>query len=278
MRARIWGCRGSLAVAGPETVRYGGNTSCVEVRLDDGTLVVLDAGTGIRKLGLRVAEEEIRTVHLLLTHLHIDHLEGIGFFSPIWSEDVDLHIWGPPSPTRPLRDRVATLMSPPLFPVHVGDVPSQPTWHDVSDEIFEIGSARIRAQLVAHRGPTLGYRIEENGRAFTYIPDHEPGRGVDLRRSSTDWISGFELAQGADVLLHDAQYFDDEYPNFAGWGHSAIGDTIDFATVAKVKQLVLFHHEPDHDDDALDALLARAGDRRRGGGVDAAREGTSIRV
>lgn len=258
MRAKIWGCRGSLAAAGPETVRYGGNTSCVEVRLDDGTLIVLDAGTGVRKLGLELTREPVPQVHLLLTHLHIDHLEGIGFFSPIWDADVDLHIWGPPSTTRPLVERIATLMSPPLFPVHVGDVPSEPTFHDTHDGEIRIGEARILAQTVAHRGPTVGYRIEADGSTFVYIPDHEPGRGIDLTKARPDWISGFALADGADVLLHDAQYSEEEYPRYAGWGHSSIHDTVAFGLQAKVKQLVMFHHDPQHTDDHLEALQRRA--------------------
>ena len=127
MRIRVWGCRGSLAAPGPDTVKYGGNTSSVEVRLDDGTLVILDAGTGIRELGKRLASSEpVKKINLFLSHLHLDHVEGIGFFSAIWNPDVELHVWGPPSPLRSLQDRLATLMSPPLFPVHLADVPCRP--------------------------------------------------------------------------------------------------------------------------------------------------------
>ena len=133
MKARVWGCRGSLASPGPETVRYGGNTSCLELRLADGTLVVLDAGTGIRMLGVSMAKDPPRRVDLLLTHLHLDHVEGLGFFGPLWDPRTELHIWGPPSPLKPLEDRLATLLSPPLFPVHLQDIPSQPIFHDVPE-------------------------------------------------------------------------------------------------------------------------------------------------
>jgi ribonuclease BN (tRNA processing enzyme) len=246
-----------LAAAGEETVRYGGNTSCVEIRPADGPLIVLDAGTGIRKLGVRLREEPVPEVHLFLTHLHLDHLEGIGFFSPLWDPDVEFHIYGPHSPRRSLLDRVATLMSPPLFPVHVGEAPSNPTFHDVPNGQIQIGSLTITAEPVAHRGPTVGYRLEEGGRSLTYIPDHEPGRGIDLQRTEAEWISGFEIARDTDILLHDAQYSEEEYPTYTGWGHSSIRDTVSFAQQMKVRELVMFHHDPQHADDQLESMQKR---------------------
>jgi phosphoribosyl 1,2-cyclic phosphodiesterase len=230
----------------------------VEVRLDDGTLIVLDAGTGIRKLGTKVAAEGVTTVHLLLTHLHLDHLEGLGFFAPIWNPDVELHIWGPPSPTKPLAERIAALMSPPIFPEHVADVPSRTTFHDTPEGEIVVGGARIAAQLVAHRGPTIAYRVMENGRSFAYIPDHEPARGGDLERMQPEWVSGYDIAGGADLCFHDAQYTEDEYPSHSGWGHSAVSQTVSFGLVTKVKQLVMFHHDPRHGDDQLEAMQRRA--------------------
>ncbi len=266
MRATIWGCRGSLASPGPETVRYGGNTSCVEVRLDDDTLVILDAGTGIRPLGISLQAELPRTIHVFLTHLHMDHLEGLGFFGPLWVPGVDLHVWGPPSPLRSLDRRIARYLSPPLFPVHLQDIPSHPTFHDVPDEDWKLGGALIRARPVSHRGPTVGYRIQENGQSLAYIPDHEPALGVDLRGVEPEWISGHAVAQGADVLLHDAQYTEDEYRQRIGWGHSSVVHTVTFAEVSRVRQLVMFHHDPLHSDDQLEALLAQARGLWQGGG------------
>src|SRR6516165_6852052 len=181
MRARIWGCRGSLAAPGPDTVRYGGNTSCVEVRLDDGTMLILDAGTGIRPLGRYLHERGTTTVHLLLTHLHLDHLQGLGFFRPLFEEGIEVHIWGPRSPTVSLRDRTALYLSPPLFPVRLADVASTVTFHDAPDEAWTIGPASVTAVSVTHQGPTLGYRIDEGSQSLAYIPDHEPSLGVDLR-------------------------------------------------------------------------------------------------
>ena len=266
MRAHIWGCRGSLASPGPETVRYGGNTSCIEVRLDDDTLIILDAGTGIRPLGNRLMDEMPRTVHLFLTHLHIDHLEGLGFFAPLWSSDVDLHIWGPPSPLRSLEQRVTRYLSPPLFPIHLSDVPADPTFHDVPADAWKVGPAVVMARPVSHRGPTVGYRIEEDSQTLAYIPDHEPALGVDLRTVEPEWISGHAVADGVDLLFHDSQYTEDEYPRRIGWGHSSTAHVVSFAAVCAVRQLVMFHHDPSHTDDQLEAILVRAKELWEGSG------------
>jgi phosphoribosyl 1,2-cyclic phosphodiesterase len=278
VKARVWGCRGSLATPGPDTLRYGGNTSCVEVRLDDGAVIVLDAGTGIRPLGLLLEAERVPEVHILLSHLHMDHLQGLGFFKPLFDREVAVHIWGPSSPTRSLADRIATYLSPPLFPVSVSELPAQLTFHDAPDAPWTVGAATITAVNVAHQGPTLGFRIEEDGQSLAYIPDHEPSAGVDLRTLGPDWISGSQLAHAVDVLLHDSQYSEDEYPRHIGWGHCSIEHVVTFAQLTAVKRLVLFHHDPLHTDDALDALGERARQLWDGDGaaVDLAYEGMEI--
>ncbi len=266
MRAKIWGARGSIPAAGPETVRYGGNTSCVELRVGDDELLVLDAGTGARPLGLALMPELPRTIHVLLTHLHIDHLEGLAFFAPLWSADVDLHIWGPPSPLQSLEHRIAQYLSPPLFPIHLHDIPSRPQFHDVPDDEWKIGTARVMARPVSHRGPTVGYRIQENGASLAFIPDHEPALGLDLRAIEPEWISGHSLAHAADILLHDSQYNEQEYPNRIGWGHSSVAHAVTYAAVQQVRQLVMFHHDPLHTDDHLETLLERARELWEGDG------------
>jgi phosphoribosyl 1,2-cyclic phosphodiesterase len=258
VKLRVWGSRGSLAAPGADTVRFGGNTSCVEVRSEAGDVIVLDAGTGIRPLGVQMADEGVKRIHLLLTHLHLDHLQGLGFFRPLYQPDVEVHIWGPPSPVQPLADRIATYMSPPLFPVRIADIPSKVTFHDAPEEPIAIGDLTFRAALVTHQGPTVGYRVEENGRSVVYLPDHEPSLGVDIADQPEDWLSGYHLARGADVLLHDAQYGDAEYDPHRGWGHSAIGHVVAFARKAEVERLVLFHHDPYHTDVDLEALVADA--------------------
>ena len=258
MRARIFGCRGSLATPGPETVKYGGNTSSVEIVASDGSLIILDAGTGIRTLGLQDEVRGTKRIHLLLSHLHLDHLEGLGFFTPLWDPEVELHIWGPPSPVRSLERRIARYLSPPLFPVPLSQVPSRITFHDAPDGDFEIGGARVWSQPIAHAGPAVGYRVEDAGASLAYLPDHEPARGERLTITEPEWISGFGLADGADVLLHDSQYTEAEYPQKAGWGHSSVAHVVDYARVTGAKQLVLFHHDPTHDDDALQIHEKRA--------------------
>ena len=247
-------------------MRYGGNTSCVEVQLDDGTSIVLDAGTGIRPLGLAMAADGPRTLHLLLTHLHVDHLEGLGFFGPLWSPGTELHVWGPPSPVRSLAERIAGYYSRPLFPVELSDVPAHLTFHDVPLEEWEIGGAQVLAQPVSHPGPTVGYRLSEGGRSFAYIPDHEPALGVELSEVAPEWVSGSSLAQEVDVLLHDSQYSADEYRERVGWGHSSVGHAVAFARLTKARRLVMFHHDPNHFDEDLEVLHGQAGDLWGAGG------------
>jgi phosphoribosyl 1,2-cyclic phosphodiesterase len=259
VRAWIWGCRGSLATPGPETLRYGGNTSCVEVRVDDAVLV-FDAGTGARRLGAKLAEEEPAVLHVLLTHLHLDHLEGLGFFAPLRRQGTVVHIWGPPSPVRSLAERIGRYLSPPLFPVQLSDLDATIHFHDVPDGEWEIEGARISAQHVIHLGPTVGYRIEHDGWSLAYLPDHEPALGVELTPQNADWISGYAIARGANVLLHDAQYTDDEYAVRIGWGHSTMQTAVAYGHATDVGRLLLFHHDPTHADGELERMLAEAHD------------------
>jgi phosphoribosyl 1,2-cyclic phosphodiesterase len=258
VKIQVWGTRGSLAAPGPTTVRYGGNTSCVSVTLEDGTVLVLDAGSGIRGLGLALGAHPEVPIHIFLTHLHLDHLQGLAFFDPFWTPGVEIHLWGPPSATQALDERVARYLGPPLFPIHLNDVPSHVTFHDVPNEPVAVGSAMVRAGGVSHQGPTVGYRIDEGVRSVAYIPDHEPSLGIDLTTLDVSWLSGYDLLDGADVAFHDAQYFDEEYDAHLGWGHSAVSHTVAMGRRANVRQLVLFHHDPGHSDDDLDRLLLDA--------------------
>ena len=258
MRATIWGCRGTLASPGPETVRYGGQTSCIAVELDDGSLVILDAGTGIRRFGMALARNHPRRVDLLLTHLHTDHIEGLRFFSPFWDPSVEFRIWGPPAPRKGLEQRMAPFFSPPFFPVHLRNVPSRPEFIEVPMEPWRLGSATVSAELVKHPGPSVGYRIEEAGRTFAYLPDHEPGLGEELETMDPRWISGLGIARDADILVHDGQYTPSEYETRVGWGHSTMGDAMRFAERAGARRLVLFHHDPLHTDEQLESMLAGA--------------------
>jgi phosphoribosyl 1,2-cyclic phosphodiesterase len=270
MNVKIWGSRGSVPAPGPETARYGGNTSCVQITLDDGRVLVLDAGTGIRGLGMAlVASREKVRVEILLTHLHLDHIQGLMFFAPCFSPDSEVVIWGPAAPEASLEDRIARYISAPLTPIEVRELPCGVSFRDCPTTEWEIGSARLHAATVTHRGPTLGYRVSEHGKSVCYIPDHELGLAGPLGELEPDWISGFDLAQGASLLLHDCQYTDAEYAEHLGWGHSSVSDALTFASRTGAENTMLFHHDPLHTDAMLDEMLAGARVRwRELGGAD----------
>jgi phosphoribosyl 1,2-cyclic phosphodiesterase len=256
MEVTLWGTRGSLASPGPETARHGGNTACVAVRSGD-SLLVLDAGTGIRRLGADVPTTA-RRIDLLLTHLHMDHIQGLGFFAPLYRDGMEVHVWGPASTTLSLRTRLSRYLSPPFFPVHLRDLACRLTLHEVPCGDVPIGPFRVRSSLVCHPGPTVGYRIETAGASLAYLSDHEPALGVPSFPDLPEWTSGYALAAGVDLLIHDAQYTRAEYAERAGWGHSSIDDALRFAALARVKHLVPFHHDPEHGDEEIDRMVSAA--------------------
>lgn len=275
MRITVWGSRGSLASAGSETIRYGGNTACVQVDGSDGTVLVLDAGTGMRQAGLRLVGDG-RPIHVLLTHLHMDHIQGLGFFRPLFEPGREIHVWGPPSTTQDLRTRLTRYLSPPLFPVRIRDLASDVELHDVRVEPWTVGGFTITSAGIVHPGPTVGYRIEGDGARVAYMPDHEPALGGSL--ATTEWLSGYVLARGVDVLLHDGQYMDEEYPDRIGWGHSSISHAVRYADTVEAQDLLLIHHDPDHSDDQIDELVANAARARHTGTVRGASEGMVLNL
>ena len=191
MKVTLWGTRGSVAAPGAENSRFGGNTSCVAVRGPAGTLVVLDAGTGIRRLGAALGPE-VRRVHVLLTHLHMDHIIGLGFFGPLYNSGMEVHIWGPASATLSLEARLRRYLAPPLFPVLLRDLPCRLELHHTDRSRFSIGPFRIRASRICHPGPTVGYRIETDTGSLAYLPDHEPALGARRFPVEPEWTSGFK--------------------------------------------------------------------------------------
>ena len=277
MRVTLFGTRGSIAAPGPETNRYGGNTSAVEVLGKDGTVLVLDAGTGIRRLGAQIPPTTTR-VDVLLTHLHMDHIQGLGFFGPLYDPKVDVHIWGPATSVLTLEARLSRYLSPPLFPVHLRHLPCV-TCHEVPRPPFAVGPFRIHTSLVCHPGPTVGYRIEAKEGVATYLSDHEPALGlIKGRWPAPDWISGYDLAVNADLLIHDAQYTDDEYQRCVGWGHSTYRHAFEFACQVGAKRIVPFHHDPSHNDEMLDRLLDLAVKTFKSTYATAGREGAAFDV
>ena len=255
MNVRFWGTRGSVPAPRSATSRYGGNTSCVEVRAEDGSLLVLDAGTGICALGAALPPY-ISRVDILLGHLHMDHILGLGFFSALFEPGLEVHIWGPGSTVLPLHARLTRYLSPPLFPVRLRELPCQLTLHDVPLGTFEVPGVSVTTALVCHPGPTIGYRLEDGEGTLVYLSDHEPALGARTFPEAPRWTSGYDLAAGADVLVHDAQFTDDEYREHVGWGHSSISHAIAFAEFVGAGHLVPFHHDPWHDDDTIDAIYA----------------------
>jgi ribonuclease BN (tRNA processing enzyme) len=225
----------------------------VEVRHSRGSTLILDAGTGIRRLGATLSADG--RIDILLSHLHTDHIQGLGFFRPLFESGREVHIWGPTSNDKDLKSRLTRYLSTPLFPVHLRELPSRLTLHDIpAAGRFEIEGVQIKAEPVLHPGHTVGYRLSEGVSTLTYLSDHEPALGGATLPESTAWTSGFALAAGADVLIHDCQYTEDEYLSRQGWGHSSIGQAVEFAVRARVGKLVTFHHDPDHSDRQLDAL------------------------
>jgi phosphoribosyl 1,2-cyclic phosphodiesterase len=257
VKIALWGTRGSVASPGPETTRYGGNTSCVEVRGHDGTYLVLDAGTGIRRLGNSIVHDVAR-IDIFLTHLHMDHVQGLGFFRPLYRPGQEIHIWGPPSPTLTLHARLSRYFSPPLFPVRLRELPCRLALHDVPEAPFTVGEFEIRGDFVCHPGPTVGYRITEGKLSAAYVPDHEPGLGAAELPADRAWVSGYDLCAGADLLIHDVQYTEEEYADRVGWGHSSVRRAVEFAHAVGARRLVTFHHDPSHNDATCDALLEQA--------------------
>lgn len=256
MIVRLWGTRGSLPTPGRSYAAFGGNTSCVSVSGDDPRwLTVLDAGTGICELGAQL-HPEVERIDILLTHLHLDHILGLGFFAALYRPELDLHIWGPRSTVLSLQTRLSRYLSPPLFPVRLRDLPCRLTLHEVPGGPFEVPGFVIDSDYVCHPGPTLGFRVNDRDGALAYIADHEPALGAGAFPEAPEWTSGFDLARDADLLIHDSQYDDSEYTQRTGWGHSSVSHAVALARAAGARHLVAFHHDPSHTDATLERLYA----------------------
>ena len=208
----------------------------------------------------------------------MDHIQGLGFFGPFFTPGREVHVWGPPSATLDLRGRLSRYLSPPLFPVRLRDVESRLELHNAPAEPVRIGAFEVTAATIIHPGPTVGYRIRENGSSMAYLSDHEPALGVDGFPDRPAWTSGHDLAAGVDILVHDGQFSDAERQARVGWGHSSTVEAARFAQQAGAKRLVCFHHDPSHDDEAVDRLVDAAAGAARDVLVSGAREGVSLQV
>ncbi|MGH9019387.1 MAG: MBL fold metallo-hydrolase, partial [Acidimicrobiales bacterium] len=256
LRVTFFGVRGSCPCSGAGYLRYGGNTSCVAVAVGDEPPIVLDLGTGLRPLGRELESTGAGPIEMtaLLTHLHWDHIIGLPFCTPLLKAGTRMTIFGPPQDQGTLHDVIDRVVIPPFFPVQVKELHGSIEFHEVVEEAFAVGSAKIRVRRVPHVGTTLGYRIEADGASVAYVSDHQvPGdrRGVD------DGV--LELCDGADLVIHDAQYDEAEFAAKSTWGHSTVTYAVHVAAEAGARRLALFHHDPDHTDDILDRFAVQAG-------------------
>jgi phosphoribosyl 1,2-cyclic phosphodiesterase len=273
MRVTFWGTRGSVPTPGPSTVRYGGNTACVEMRTRADTFFIFDSGTGIRELGLELARQG-RSVkaHIMLGHTHWDHIHGFPFFTPVFAPGNRLSIYGARDLDRSLRDVLAGQMHYTYFPVPLGDLRADITFCELEEGKFHIEDATVRTHYLNHTAVTMGYRVEADGVSVAYVTDHEPFGMVEngLRGG---YVHGgdrrlIEFVRGVDLLIQDAQYTPEEYAARRGWGHGSTDYVVDIAVEAGVRRLALFHHEPAHADDDIDRMLEQCRARAREAGSE----------
>ena len=280
----FWGTRGSIPTPGAHTARYGGNTPCVAVEGAGGQLVVLDAGTGIRALGLHLVEKQNGAVkvEILLSHAHWDHIQGLPHFKPFFAPGNAVRIWGTRQGTASLESILRQQMDPAVFPIPLDALSAQLTVQQVDAPEFSVGEFRVRTMKLRHPGTTLGFRLTpaRGGPSLAYVTDNELGSGGHYDVATT-WRKDFvAFLQGVDVLIHDAMYTPAELERHRGWGHSTYEEAVTLAQDAGAKRLVLFHHEPEHGDEAMDGLLKSARGYAQQGGrpleVLAAQEGMQL--
>ncbi len=260
MKVKLCGVRGSFQTSAADTKEFGTKTSCTMVS-EDGDLLILDAGSGIQYLN--TLNFSGKRIDILLTHLHMDHIVGLGFFSPFFIAGQEVHVWGPKTTSQSLRSRLGRYLSPPLFPVLLRDLPCDLSFHEIGSTEFVINHFRIKSNYIIHPGPTIGYRIKGSHSVFTYMPDHEPALGREGIIKNLKWISGFDLALNADLLYHDGQYTAEEYKTKRGWGHSSIEDALEYASLCKVKKILLAHHDPAHSDAQLNSIFQKIKDSNK---------------
>jgi phosphoribosyl 1,2-cyclic phosphodiesterase/CheY-like chemotaxis protein len=295
-RLKLWGVRGSLPTPGSKTVRYGGNTSCVEVRAD-GEIIVLDAGTGIHGLGLALDKElgsQTIKLTLLITHTHWDHIQGLPFFSPVYNSKNLIRILGYEGARAGLATILAGQMETPFFPVSLRELPSHLAIEELKDMEFHVGKVMVQAKFVNHPGICAGYRLFTSAGSIAYMPDNEPYESLKVQVAEKDGIDGdearnfagterakmIEFLRDCDVAILDGQYTDEEYERHVGWGHSPVSSAVLLALDANVKKVLLFHHDPTHDDDMIDRMIEQARDVVSKSGkamvIEGAREGAEM--
>ena len=252
MFVKIWGARGSIPVSGQEYIKYGGDTTCIEIRSKNGRVIIIDAGTGIRRLGKDLLVQGLYDYDLIFTHAHWDHIMGFPFFRPLYSDRTSLRVHGCPFTEEFVRTMLTKIMSPPNFPVTYGDLLAHIAYSDGCPEKFQIDSVTVMPIDISHPGGGKGYKFIEDGRSFVFITDHELGytHPGGLPRESY-----LQFCAGADLLVLDAEFTGEEYGRHRSWGHSSYLDTLNLAMEAGVKQLALFHINQDRTDRAMDKIV-----------------------
>ena len=252
MKIAFYGVRGSTAVPGPLTVKYGGNTSCVHIELETGNDLVLDAGTGIRALGQKLAAKST-PINILLSHGHWDHIQGYPFFAPIYQPDRELNVYINVESGQKLLSSLFSQMDGTNFPVKAEDLPSfvMPRFKGIESELYEREGIKVIKQALNHPGGGVAYKLTENKVSCAYVTDNELDPPYKTRTTYDQWVN---YLHGVDVLIHDAQYTEDDMPHKHGWGHSLISQVRQLATDAEVGALVMFHHDPDRSDAQLDEI------------------------
>lgn len=253
MYIKCWGARGSIPVSGKEYLRYGGDTTCIEIRTKRGDIIIIDAGTGIRRLGNYLIKNGCRQYNLLFTHAHWDHLMGLPFFKPIYRPDIHINVFRCPYPGKYVERMIARALSPPNFPVKYSDIRAKIDYTDVDPVSFDIGSVHVQSIHLSHPNGGVGYKFTEEGRSFVFLTDNELGYTHPGGLKADDYIA---FAQHADILLHDAEYTPEEYKATVEWGHSSYSDALDLAIRAQVKQLGLFHINQDRTDKEMKTIVA----------------------
>jgi len=295
-RVKCWGVRGSIPVPGPATLRYGGNTSCVEVRAD-GQIIILDAGSGVRLLGQALTEEfGARPIKLALlsTHAHWDHIQGLPFFHPAYEEKNEIRLLGYKGVGGGFSAILGRQMAAPFFPVRLHELPSKLSIEELNEMELRIGAVRVSSRFVNHPGNCVGYRLFTSAGSISFVPDNEPYEFRKLHAAAcvratpeqarkfaiTERAKLVEFLHGSDLLLLDAQYTDEEYQEHIGWGHGSLSTTVALAVDAKARKLLLFHHDPDHNDVMIEQMVAKArqiaAERDSPLEIDAAQEGVEL--
>jgi len=300
IKIKFWGVRGSIPSPGERTIYYGGNTPCVELQFPGKPRFILDAGSGIRELGKELLKiSDPVKAYIFISHFHWDHIQGLPFFKPAFNPANNFIIYGCDEPNVNLSEIISMQMNPTYFPLAIDDMQAEVEFRTIKEGSFDVEDVEVRTIFLNHPGYALGYRFTFNGKSIVYISDNEPfvhpsdngGLEAGNYKTITDRIEGFvedmsdnlvEFISGADILIHDTQYLPEEYELKKTWGHSPLDYTVDIANRAKIKKLILFHHDPDHDDETINRMLEQSRELLKRKNTDilceAAREGVVIEL